>query len=248
MTNAIGLIRVSTDKQASAGNGIEAQRLALSDYAEREGLLLKEVVVEAGISGGTSIEKREGLLKVLSLLGKGDVLLVSKYDRLSRDLLGLLTIERLVNRKGARIVATSNAEASGDDPSAKLLRSMLGAVADYEKALIGIRTKDAHNARVAAGKAVSHAPYGLSKDANKNLVPNPREAEVLQLIQELRNTRYGKAKNRLTPWHLVAAQLNERGIKTRSSGDWTMANVRFVMKTHQRYAHLFNDPPSTSAA
>lgn len=240
MTNAVGLIRVSTDKQASAGNGAAAQRMALEDYAKKQGLLLKEVVVEAGISGGLSLEKREGLLKAVSLLGKGDVLLISKYDRLTRDLLQLLTIERLVNRKGASIIATSNVGASGDDPSAKLMRSLLGAVASFEKEIIGIRTKEAVDARIRAGKYVGGlVPFGLMKDENKNLIPNPDEVAVLHLIQELRSAPYGKQKNRKTPWAKVANELNARGIKNRSSSDWTMANVRKVILTGERYAHLF---------
>jgi len=100
-------------------------------------------------------------------------------------------------------------------------------------------TKEALDKRRLEGKAVSSAPYGLTKTDNNDLIPDPQEVAILRLIQKFRNTPYGKAKNRKTPWHVVASQLNERGIKTRSSGDWTMANLRFVMKTHQRYAHLF---------
>lgn len=244
MTNAIGLIRVSTDKQASAGNGCAAQEMSLRDYAEQEGLLLKEVVVEAGISGGLSLEKREGLLRAVSLLGKGDVLLISKYDRLSRDLLQLLTIERLVSRKGARIIATSNVEASGDDPSAKLMRSLLGAVADYEKSIIGIRTKEAIAARVRSGKAVSVAPFGLMVADDKSLVVNQDEASIIKIIQELRSAPYGKTKKRKTPWRLVAEQLNEMGKTNRAGHPWKEENLYSVMRHHKRYAHLFELVPA----
>ena len=100
-------------------------------------------------------------------------------------------------------------------------------------------TKEALDKRRIEGKAVSGlAPYGLMKDVNNDLVPNLQEIAILRLIQKFRNTPYGKAKNRKTPWHVVASQLNDRGIKNRNSSDWTMANVRKVIITGKRYAHL----------
>jgi len=106
-----------------------------------------------------------------------------------------------------------------------------------------ILTKKALNKRILEGKACGGLPpYGLSKDANNNFVPNLQEMAILRLIHKFRNTPYGKAKNRKTPWHVVASQLNERGIKNRSAENWTMANVRKVIITSKRYAHLFKKP------
>jgi DNA invertase Pin-like site-specific DNA recombinase len=94
-------------------------------------------------------------------------------------------IERLTEREGAEI---SSADGTGDGTSAeaKLMRAMVNAFAEYERALIRARTSAALRRKVAKGEAAGgEAPYGYQIVAGR-LVPEDREQEGLARIRELR--------------------------------------------------------------
>src|SRR5688572_11437977 len=82
---AIGYVRVSTDQQRESGLGLEAQRAALEQSAERLRMQLDTVYIDAGLSGTLNVQQRPGLADALNALRRGDVLLVAKRDRIARD-------------------------------------------------------------------------------------------------------------------------------------------------------------------
>src|SRR4051812_44658006 len=104
---AIGYRRVSTAEQVGSGLGLDAQQTAIAAAATRVGLPLEETFTDSGLSGGLPLEQRPALLVALDRLGKGDVLIVAKRDRLGRDVLNVCLIQKLVERKGARIVSAA---------------------------------------------------------------------------------------------------------------------------------------------
>src|SRR5687768_16883666 len=106
-TRGVGYLRVSTSEQANSGLGLEAQRAAIEDTASRLALELQDVFTDAGVSGGLPLARRPGLLAALDSLRKGDTLIIGKRDRLGRDVLNVAMFERLVERKGARIVSAA---------------------------------------------------------------------------------------------------------------------------------------------
>ena len=239
MSNAIALVRCSTQSQAEMGISLHSQEDAIGSYAEKKGLTIIKTFVDAGVSGGASLDKRPGLLGALAELGKGDTLLVAKYDRLARDLMLQLTIERMVSRKGAFIVAVDNEGASGDDPSATLLRRLLASVSEYEKAVISIRTKDANKARRKRNLPCSHAPYGFKVGADGCLVEEPTENQTWIRAMAIRNEpiQSGLSSKGLS-WRLVALALNDEGFTNRAGNPWTIQNLFQINKW--RNQHLQN--------
>lgn len=82
---------------------------------------------DAGISGATPIDKRFGLLDILSLLKRGDVVPVAKRDRLGRDWMVIAMIEAAMKQAGARIASAAGEGTDSDDPSAILFRRVASA-------------------------------------------------------------------------------------------------------------------------
>ncbi len=81
---AVGYIRVSTDMQANEGISLEAQHAAIEQYCALHGLKLVTVCKDV-LSGGK--DQRPGLQDALRTLEQsGDVLVVLKFDRLSRSI------------------------------------------------------------------------------------------------------------------------------------------------------------------
>jgi DNA invertase Pin-like site-specific DNA recombinase len=205
---AVGYLRVSTSEQAGSGLGLEAQAAAIETTAARLGLTVGETFNDAGISGGLPLEQRPGLLAALEALGKDGTLIVAKRDRLGRDVLNVAIIERLAQRKGARIVSAAGEGTESDEPTSVLMRQIIDSFAQYERALIRARTKAALGAKRARGERVGTLPFGFQLSADgRTLEPNPLEQQTLALIRELRASKYTLER--------IAAELNQRGYVTR---------------------------------
>src|SRR5207344_467275 len=130
-------------QQAESGLGLEAQRASVVTAAGRLGLELTRTFVDAGTSGSLTIEDRPVLLDAVAALRRGDVLLVAKRDRLGRDVIAVAMIERLIAKRGARVVSAAGEGTDSDDPSAVLMRRLIDSFAEYERALIAARTRAA---------------------------------------------------------------------------------------------------------
>lgn len=218
---AVLYVRVSTDEQAL---GPTAQRAAADRWCAARGVQLVAVCEDVGVSGGAPLDKCAGLLEALRQLeahGAG-VLLVAKRDRLARDVVKAAMIEQLAARVGAE-VASAAGEGEGTDPAAALMRTMVDAFAQYERALIGARTKAALAVKKAKGERVGRIPYGFQLAADGvQLVPHEGEQAVVATIRGLRAEGLTLAA--------IAAELEARGLVPREGGKWHKVRVWRVLE------------------
>jgi DNA invertase Pin-like site-specific DNA recombinase len=228
MPKAIGYKRVSDDKQAESGAGLAAQEDSIRACAHRLGLDLVAVFAteDAGVSSVEPLDRRPELLEAITALGRGDVLIVAKRDRIGRDPIIVAMIEAAVARRGARIVSASGEGTESDGPTDVLMRRIVDAFAEYERLVIRARTKAALGAKKKRGERVGGIPYGFELGADGvHLVPCPAEQEVLGLIRELRAAG--------STLENIAAELNRRGIHRREGSKW---DHRFVSTLLRRAA------------
>jgi DNA invertase Pin-like site-specific DNA recombinase len=212
-TRAFGYVRVSTDAQADSGLGLDAQRAAIESAAGRLGLALADVFTDAGLSGALGLEHRPGLFAAIDGMRRGDVLIVAKRDRLGRDVVGVAMLERLVTRKGARIVSAAGEGTDADDAASMLQRRILDAFGEYERLIIAQRTKAALRAKRARGECAGNVPFGYQLAADGvHLEPAAAEQRILSAIGELRAAGY--------TLRAIADELNRQGYRTRSGGTW----------------------------
>ena len=180
---AIAYLRVSTDEQHL---GPEAQRAAIEAFCTREGLTVASWHTDVGVSGAAALDKRPGLMDAIDALTKGAVLVVAKRDRLARDTMAAAMIERLAEREGAAIV-TADGAGNGDSPEAILMRRMLDAFAEYERAVIRARTKRALAVKKSRGERVGSVPFGFTlADDGVTLAAQPEEQKAMEVIAALR--------------------------------------------------------------
>jgi len=184
----LGYVRVSTDEQASSGLGLAAQRTAIEKAAAGLGLAVSGWFTDDGVSGSAPLEKRGGLAALLNTMREGDVLLVAKRDRLARDLLLAGWLEKEAARRGARIVSAAGEGTGDDSPTSVLMRQIIDAFAQFERAMIRARTKAALDAKRQRGEKLGgHAPYGYRIVAGtKRLELDPAEQETIRRMVELR--------------------------------------------------------------
>lgn len=181
---AVAYLRVSTDEQHL---GPDAQRAAITAWAAREGVSVVAWCCDAGVSGAAAIADRPELLAALAALrehGAG-VLAVAKRDRLARDVMAAAMIDRMVVDAGARVVSAAGEGTDSDDPSAVLMRRMVDAFAEYERALIAARTRAALAVKRSRGEATSHAPFGF-RAVDGVLVADEAEQAVIAQVRAAR--------------------------------------------------------------
>ena len=130
----IGLIRVSTGKQAESGLGLEAQQAALEAYRKQRGGVLVRTYREVESGGHDSIEDRPQLRAAVAHARRsGATLVIAKIDRLVRS----TVIGAYLKTSGVKFVACDNPHAN------ELTIDILVAVAADERRRISTRTKEA---------------------------------------------------------------------------------------------------------
>lgn len=213
----VGYIRVSTDQQVESGLGLDAQANAINGYAKKNGVNVFEIFRDEGLSGAIALDRRPGILNAISVLAKGDILVVAKRDRLGRDPMVVAMIERAVQRKHARIVSTAGEGTDNDDPSSILMRRMVDAFGEYERLIIGARTKAALKTKKEKNERVGYIPFGMKLAADGiKLEANEEEQKVLRTMKLLR-------KKGLSIRDIVK-QMNESNILRRQN-IWNHASV-----------------------
>jgi DNA invertase Pin-like site-specific DNA recombinase len=224
MSRAIAYYRVSTRRQGRSGLGIDAQRAAVTRFAEAEGMaILRDYVeVESG-KGSDALDRRPQLKAALSAAQKAKCpVIVAKLDRLSRD---VAFISGLMAQRVPFLVAELGADA---DP---FMLHLYAALAEKERRLISERTKAALGARKAQGANLGN-PRNLDHAAALGRQAQVTEADrfvanILPIIHAIQAAGVSSLGG-------LAEVLNARGIRTARGGSWHVSTVRNVLARQQR--------------
>ena len=220
-------LRVSTDRQAEEGLGLDVQRAAIRMWARREGHRVVGWFADEGASGSNGLDSREALPSALAELRghRADGLVVYRLDRLARDLVVQETLLAEVRRLGADVFSTAASESAylvddPDDPARKLIRQVLGAVNEYEKSMIALRLRSGRRLKAQRGGfAFGSPPVGYRAEGGA-LVVDQEEALAVARARELR----GRGKS----LREIADVLANEGHRAKRGGMWhptTLARV-----------------------
>ena len=176
--------RISLDTKVSGS--IEKQRATLAAKASPGFVEYEDRSTSAS---KVRFAEREAGRRLLADLEPGDRVLVTKIDRAARDLEDLLSLVRIAEERGASIEFTE-AEFPTTGPAGRLMLQVVGAIAEFEAALIAERRRESLAAFRAEGRhAVGAAPFGLRSVPNPKgrglvLRPDPETAPVLREVVE----------------------------------------------------------------
>lgn len=204
--SVVAYVRVSTGEQADSGLGMKAQRSAIKAEADRRGWTIVAWHEDAGISAKTL--ERPGLTAALADVeqGRAAALVVSKLDRLSRSLLDFASLMARSQKAGWSLVAL-DLGVDTSTPSGEMMASVLATFAQFERRLIGQRTKSALAEKKAAGIVLGR-PSGLP-------------TEIVERIVNAHDAGAG--------WSDIARQLQADEVPTsRDKGPWYPSSVKAV--------------------
>jgi DNA invertase Pin-like site-specific DNA recombinase len=203
----IGYVRVSTEEQAVSGAGLQAQRRAIIAECKRRGWELVETVEDAGYSAKDL--RRPGVQEALRALeaGEAKALVVAKLDRLSRSMLDFAALMATAQKQTWALVALDCA-VDTSTPAGEAMAHVLATFGQFERRLIGQRTKEALAAKKAAGVRLGRPP------------------KVSQAVVR----RIQRQRARGDSFRRIADDLNEASIPTAQGGaQWYAATVRHVL-------------------
>jgi len=219
-------VRVSTQEQAASGSGLDVQRSQVQAWADANGHDVVAWYCDEGISGSAGLEDRPGIFDAMAALPDVDGLVVAKLDRLARSLAVQETLLAQVDRLGAHVFSADDAENEylndDDEPTRRLIRQVLGAVAEWERGMIGARMKAGRSHRAREGMfAYGSPPFGWRSertDRGSRLVPLESEQATLARMRDLRSQGLNLAD--------IAAILGDEGRRTkRGLLDWNAGTV-----------------------
>jgi DNA invertase Pin-like site-specific DNA recombinase len=133
----VGYARVSTD-----GQSLEAQHAALKAAGATQ-------IYSEKISG--AVTDRKALARAIASLGSGDTLVVCKLDRLARSTRDLLNTLAAIGDKGASFKSLGDGWCDTTTPHGRLMLTVLGGLAEFERHLILARTSEGRTRAQARG-------------------------------------------------------------------------------------------------
>jgi DNA invertase Pin-like site-specific DNA recombinase len=200
--NVVAYLRVSTDEQVQSGLGLDAQRTAVEQEADRRGWSVTWEADE-GVSG--KLRNRPALDRALARLraGEAQALVVAKMDRLGRSVIQASDVLETARRQKWDLIVLD----LGMDlttPHGKAMAQMLAVFAELEREMISARTKAALGAAKARGTRLGR--------------PRQVDPDVLARIVMLRANGWSHRR--------IAAALDAAGVPTvRGGARWNPGSI-----------------------
>jgi site-specific DNA recombinase len=202
----IGYVRVSSTEQATEGVSLDMQARKIASYCDVKDWTLDEVISDAGQSAKSL--NRPGMGRLLALIEAGEVstVIVYKLDRLTRSVADLDRLVKLFDKKGVALVSLQES-LDATTATGRLMMNLIASISQWEREVIGERTKDALQELKAQGKVYCKPMF--------------TDADTLAWLKDERAA--GRTYCEL------AELLNVRGVPTARGGRWDNGTVRKIL-------------------
>lgn len=217
---AVAYFRTSSATNAGDDkDSLKRQREAVREYAKRYRLEIVREFNDPAVSGADPIDQRPGFSDMLSYLHSNGArtILVENASRFARDLAVQLTGHELLKQKGIELVPVDAPDHFiNETPTAVMVRQILGAVSQFEKASLVEKLRKARERKKAeTGRCEGRKGY---QDTHPALVEETRRLAR-------RSPKTGKRKS----LRVIAAELAELGYKTAKGNPFSAGQVKRLL-------------------
>jgi DNA invertase Pin-like site-specific DNA recombinase len=217
---AVAYLRTSSAANVGADKDSDKrQRAAIEAYAKRAGFALVGEYYDAAVSGADPIDQRPGFREMLQRLASNGAktIIVESPDRFARDLAVQLAGHDMLKSLGISIIpATAPDFFTEDTPTAVLVRQVLGAIAQFEKA--------SAVAKLAAARKRKREREGRCEGRKPLSETRP---EVVALARKLRRR---KPKGGQLSLRAVAKELAARGYLNERAREYAAKSVASMLR------------------
>ena len=138
-------------------------------------------IVTETISGSMAIAQREEFSRLLDKMEKGDVLIVTKLDRLGRDAIDVSTTVAKLEEMGIRVHCLAVGGVDLTSSAGKMTMGVINAVAQFERDLLVERTQSGLARAKATGKPLGR-PSALTQDQQTDVRARIENGETISSI------------------------------------------------------------------
>jgi DNA invertase Pin-like site-specific DNA recombinase len=210
---AVAYLRTSSATNVGADkDSTVRQRTAIAAFAKAHGFVVIDEFSDV-VSGADPIDERPGFARMLQKIAGNGVctILIESPDRFARDLTVQLTGHDKLKALGVSLIPTTAPDHfTTDTPTSILIRQVLGAVAQFEKAALVAKLKAARDRKIAAGEKCG---------GRKSLAES--RPELVMMARKLRSRRMSLRK--------IAAELARRGHLTAGGKPYVASAVRTML-------------------
>jgi DNA invertase Pin-like site-specific DNA recombinase len=213
---AIGYMRTSSATNVGRDKDSEArQRAAIESYAKAAGYVIVDWFYDPAVKGADSVTARPGFVAMLDRIAGNGVrtIIVESPDRFARDLAVQLAGHDFLKTLDVALIPASAPDFFLEDtPTAVLVRQVLGAIAQFEKASLVAKLKAARDRKKAQGiKCGGRKSYA------------EREPELVVAAKEL------SAQRPRLSLRQISAELEQRGFVAASGTPYEATSVRNML-------------------
>lgn len=179
MSRVFAYCRVSTSEQTTAN---QLQEIAQAGFAIQPSRAITETV-----SGSVPTSERPGFSKLLDKMEAGDVLVVTKLDRLGRNAMDVRATVEALSGLGIRVHCLALGGVDLTSPAGKMTMGVIAAVAEFERDLLVERTQAGLARAKAEGKALGR-PSALSANQVQEVAQRLAAGEAIAAIARAMGT------------------------------------------------------------
>ena len=181
MSRVFAYCRVSTTDQTTKNQIIEIKAAGFAIEVQR--------LIEESISGFVAAKERPGFTKLIDRMEFGDILVVTKLDRLGRNAMDVRTTVEQLASLGVRVHCLALGGVDLTSPAGKMTMQVIAAVAEFERDLLIERTQSGINRAKAAGKQFGRPPVLTMAERAAVIERLAVGINVTELAREFKTTR-----------------------------------------------------------
>jgi len=181
MSRVFAYCRVSTTDQTTQNQKMEIEAAGFAIEAHR--------LIEESISGSVAAKERPGFMKLIDRMEQGDMLVVTKLDRLGRNAMDVRATVEYLASSGVRVHCLALGGVDLTSPAGKMTMQVIAAVAEFEKDLLIERTQSGISRAKAAGKRFGRPPTLNSKDRPEVIARLAAGASISEMARQFKTTR-----------------------------------------------------------
>lgn len=184
---------------------------------------------EVKLSKIEGISHRQEFKIALKTCKEGDIFICYSLSRLARSLEISLKVYNYLKDKKVFFYVVKDGIDSRNRQS-KMQFQMMGIFSEWEGDIIKDRVKSGMELKKERGEVIGKPCYGwmLADGKQSDLIPNPKEQEIIKIIKQLRETKDSNG-NPMKFSH-IAKELNKKGLKTKENKDWTHVQVIRILE------------------
>ncbi len=181
MPRVFAYCRVSTVDQSTQNQAMEIEAAGFA--------IEKRRLIEERISGSVPAKERPGFMKLIDRMESGDVLVVTKLDRLGRNAMDVRTTVEQLAGLGVRVHCLALGGVDLTSAAGKMTMQVIAAVAEFERDLLMERTQSGITRAKAAGKRFGRPPTLSQEDQAAVLRRLNDGAAIAEIAREFKTTR-----------------------------------------------------------